>query len=481
MKVIVPDTGVLIDGRITEMIQKEEEASSGPIKIVVSHSSLAELEYQANVGRETGFAGLQELKRLSEMAKTQRIVLEFTGERPNAFEIEHARFGEIDSKIRATARQLSGTLLTTDKVQREVAAAEGIPVIYLEPIVITPKLSLQKYFSSSGTMSVHLKEGVKPKAKIGRPGEFVLQEIGDKPLLRKEIEFLVREALEYSKRMPNSFVEIDKTGATVLQIGDYRITYTKPPFSEAVEATIVRPLVKLYLDDYKLSPQLRARISEKAEGIVIAGPPGSGKSTFATAVAEYYAKTGKIVKTLESPRDLQVSTEITQYAPLEDSFASAADILLLVRPDYTIFDEVRKQEEFTVFSDLRLAGIGMLGVVHASKPIDAIQRFIGKVELGMIPQIVDTVVFIAKGQVQKVFTLTSTVRTPSGMMERDLARPLIEVRDFKTGALEYELYTWGEETVVAPVGLNRLQTSKPAFDNGGGYRDRRPKGKWRKR
>ena len=198
------------------MIQKEEEASSAPIKIVVCQSSLAELEYQANVGRETGFAGLQELKRLSDMAKAQRIILEFTGSRPNAFEIEHARFGEIDSKIRDTARQISGTLLTTDKVQREVAAAEGIPVIYLEPIVTIPKLSLQRYFSSSGTMSVHLKEGVKPKAKIGKPGEFLLQDIGEKPLLRKEIEFLVREALEYAKRMPNSFVEIEKEGAAKL-------------------------------------------------------------------------------------------------------------------------------------------------------------------------------------------------------------------------------------------------------------------------
>jgi ATPase len=46
---------------------------------------------------------------------------------------------------------------------------------------------------------------------------------------------------------------------------------------------------------------------------------------------------------------------------------------------------------------MRLAGVGMIGVVHATRAIDAIQRLIGRVELGMIPQVVDTVIFIDKG------------------------------------------------------------------------------------
>lgn len=49
-----------------------------------------------------------------------------------------------------------------------------------------------------------------------------------------------------------------------------------------------------------------------------------------------------VVKTMESPRDLQVSDEITQYAPLERDMQKTADILLLVRPDFTIYDEMRK-------------------------------------------------------------------------------------------------------------------------------------------
>ncbi len=44
-----------------------------------------------------------------------------------------------------------------------------------------------------------------------------------------------------------------------------------------------------------------------------------------------------------------------------------------------------------------------------------------------------------------------TVKVPTGMIEKDLARPLVEIRDFETGRLEYEIYTFGEQTVVVPI------------------------------
>jgi len=38
------------------------------------------------------------------------------------------------------------------------------------------------------------------------------------------------------------------------------------------------------------------------------------------------------------------------------------------------------------------------------------------------------------------------VKVPSGMTEADLARPVVTVKDFETNKLEYELYSYGEET-----------------------------------
>ena len=105
-------------------------------------------------------------------------------------------------------------------------------------------------------------------------------------------------------------------------------------------------------------------------------------STFAQALAEHYAGLNKIVKTIEAPRDLILPDNITQYAISHGDAQEIHDILLLSRPDYTVFDEMRNTADFRLFADLRLSGIGLAGVVHATNPIDAIQRFVGRIELG---------------------------------------------------------------------------------------------------
>ena len=112
---------------------------------------------------------------------------------------------------------------------------------------------------------------------------------------------------------------------------------------------------------------------------------------------------------------------------------------------------MRRREDFRIFSDLRLTGVGMVGVVHANTPLDAIQRFIGKIELGIIPSILDTVVFVKDGEITKVYELEFKVKVPSGMVEQDLARPVIDICDFESGEFEYEIYTFGEENGIMPV------------------------------
>ncbi|MHA1864913.1 MAG: KH domain-containing protein, partial [Candidatus Heimdallarchaeaceae archaeon] len=53
--------------------------------------------------------------------------------------------------------------------------------------------------------------------------------------------------------------------------------------------------------------------------------------------------------------------------------------------------------------------------------------------------------------IRKVYTLSIKVKLPSGLKERDLSRPVVEVKDFHSHKLEYELYTFGEQIVVTPV------------------------------
>jgi ATPase len=112
---------------------------------------------------------------------------------------------------------------------------------------------------------------------------------------------------------------------------------------------------------------------------------------------------------------------------------------------------MRNNEDFNLYIDLRLAGVGMVGVIHATSPFAAIQRFIHRIELGVIPSIIDTVIFINKGKIEKVLMLSINVKVPEGMSDPGLARPVVEVRNFEDGILEYEIYTFGEQTIIVPV------------------------------
>jgi len=446
-KTIVPDTSVLINRKLTELIEKGKLDKT---KIVIPRIVIDELQAQASRGKDIGFRGLDEIKRVRGLSEKHKIKLTFDGTRPTQEDINLAKKGRLDALIHDFAVKENATLLTSDYVQALVGEAENVSVMYVPYDISGKPIKLEEFFTPD-TQSVHLKVGVKPYAKKGKPGDVKLVYLRDKLIEGGELKTIIYEILSKTHKDPSSFIEIGKHGAMVVQMGRHRISITRPPFSSATEVTAVKPIVKLELKDYDLHKELEEMIVTGSHGVLIAGPPGSGKSTFAASIAEFLSKKGKVVKTFEQPRDLQVGPEITQYAPLENDWEKTAELLLLVRPDYTIFDEIRKTRDFRVFADMKLAGVGMIGVVHSTDLISAIQRFIGRIELGMIPHVIDTVIYIKNGKIKKTYTLNLTVKVPTGMTEQDLARPVVDVRDFETKRLEYEIYTFGEENVIIPI------------------------------
>ena len=171
---IVPDTSVIVDGRITKLVMSKDYHGC---EVIVPKAVISELENQANKGRETGFNGLGELKHLQKLCTDGKIKLSYVGRRPTSDEISLAKGGEIDAMIRDTAGDNGAILITSDRVQREVAEAQGLEAIYLKPEMIGYKeLTIAKYFDDE-TMSIHLKENVRPMAKKGTPGNIKLVKI----------------------------------------------------------------------------------------------------------------------------------------------------------------------------------------------------------------------------------------------------------------------------------------------------------------
>lgn len=456
----VLDASVIVDGRITEGIRQNKFPNA---IFIVPNAVLALLEAQAVRGQETGYAGLNELKQLQQLAWEGKIELVFKGERPRLDPLRLAETGEIHAMVRAVAEEENATLLTSSRSQAIASEAQGLPMQFLGTMGEgrgLEQLSIMQFFDDQ-TMSVHLRAKACPKAKRGTPGHMKVVPLREEPMTEKELERIAREIVEVAKGHPEGFIEMDAAGSTVVQLKNLRIAIARPPFSDALEITIVRPIVRKKLDEYRYAGLLKERLKERSRGVLVSGAPGAGKSTFVQGIAEYLQESGWILKTMEKPRDLELSDEITQYTALGGEMKKTADVLLLVRPDYTIFDEMRVDEDFKVFADMRLAGVGMIGVVHATRGIDAVQRLIGRVDLGMIPQVVDTVVFIEDGDVKEIYEVEFTVKVPSGMGDTDLARPVIEIREFESKALVYEIYSFGEQVVVMPI--KEVITEKPVW------------------
>lgn len=407
---------------------------------------LADIEHQAAEGDTLGLEGLEKLVRACIRAG---IELDYVGKEVNGNRLP----------ILQEARKKGAKLITCDPITAKIAESMRIEVVYELP---PPPLNIHELFTED-VMSLHLKEGLPPRVKRGSPRNWRLENVSETSTSREEMELILSHLMKeaYKGLGIEAFLEVDKPGVKIFQLRNFRIVATRPPFSDGFELTIVKPIIKKSLTDYYIPIQVIERLEFQAEGILIAGPPGMGKSTFAQALAEYYRSLNKIVKTIESPRDLHVSPEITQYSKSASKHDELHDVLLLSRPDYTIFDEIRGPEDFDLFIDLRLAGIGMVGVIHATTPIDAIQRIANRVDIGMLPSIVDTVIFMDKGEIAEIYALEMTVKVPAGLRKADLARPTVIVKDFLTGEPKFELYVFGERNFVVP-----LRTEEPMEEEG---------------
>jgi ATPase len=287
----VLDTSVIVDGRITEGIRNNRFPNA---VFIVPNAVLALLEAQAVRGQETGYAGLNELKQLQQLAWEGKIELVFKGERPRLDPLRLAETGELHAMVRAVAQEENAILLTSSRSQALVSEAQGLPMQFLGAAAGArelDQLSIMKFFDEQ-TMSVHLRAKARPKAKRGTPGHMKVVPLREEPMTEKELERIAREIVEVAKGHPQGFIEMDMGGSTVIQLKNLRIAIARPPFSDALEITIVRPIVRKKLDEYRYADLLKERLRERSRGVLVSGAPGAGKSTFVQGIAEYLTRVG---------------------------------------------------------------------------------------------------------------------------------------------------------------------------------------------
>ena len=316
---------------------------------------------------------------------------------------------------------------------------------------------LDKYFDDN-TMSIHIKEWNPFLKKNWWPD-------GRNPVLSKDVmtkdmvNDLIDKIFKEIETRDDAILEIDRQMSKVIQLWPYRIVIVYPPLSDGLEITAVKPIKKLSLDDYNLDQDVLDLFKNSAKWILVSWAPGSWKTTFAQALVELYEQQNKIIKTIESPRDLMVPENVVQYSFTYGSHDEVRDILLLSRPDYTVYDEVRNTSDFELYKDMRLTWIWLIWVIHATRPVDSIQRFLGTIEMWIVPQVIDTVIFIDKWKIKEILQLNLTVKVPEWMESDDLARPVIQVSSFFDKQIVYEIYSFGEQIVVMPLG-EEIQTKE---------------------
>lgn len=311
-------------------------------------------------------------------------------------------------------------------------------------------LDLLKSLFDTDTMSVHIVQWRDIVRKQWKPWAWSLE----KTTMRRDKETFQDHLTRLEKYIDSheqAYIEIKRPHSQVRQIWEYRIVLVSPPVAPTREMTIVRPLVELSLPDYDLPEEVVTAISQPGHGILIAWAPGEGKTTFAQALLQSLDQEKYVLKTIEAPRDVKVWWNVTQYGLAHTSHNELRDILLLTRPDITLFDEVRNTQDFSLFKDLRLSWIWLIGVMHATKAVDAIQRAINVIEMGVISEIIDTVLFIKWWAIDEVLTLKQVVKTPVWMQSSDLARPVLILHSELQGKDLFEIYSYSDNVVVMPL------------------------------
>lgn len=430
---VIPDTSVIISGALLELI---ESGRLSGCELVIPLAVIDELQAQASKGKDTGLKGLEELKKLRQIAEEKGIVIRFSGERPGLEDIKLARSGRIDALIRDVAKMENGKLYTSDYVQALVAEAEGVPVEYIEPYERAEEFSFKKYLSSN-TVSIYLRVGSPPLARIMSREGLELVRLEEKPCDEIELNRILEEVMASVRVREEVDVVMLKPEAMIIETKDFRISLSKPPFSDSLEAIIHRNPLHLIPEEAVVDPIVGKCLSDR-RSLLILNVEKLYLYPIARRIAEKLHEHGLIVRIVGYAR--RTISPAYYYGPIEGDLEKSADYLLANLPDYVIFEEIRRSKDLRILKELKAAGSGIIAFMTSSSIKSAIVKLAESMKLGEMPDLFDELIILNHLGAEKAYSLTASTKSISDLGEKSAPVPVLRVKLGDTPILEaYEL------------------------------------------
>ncbi len=430
---VIPDTSVIINGKISKLIEKGDLTEC---EIVIPLAVIDELQAQASKGREIGVKGLEEIKRLRELAEKQNVEIRFSGERPGLEDIKLARSGRIDALIRDVAKAEGGELYTSDYIQALVAEAEGVPVKYIEPYELAEQFSFEEYLAPN-LISLHLKAGSPPYGKILKNGLIEVAKLRDDSCSEDELNKMVEEVVAASRPSVESDITLLKSSAIIIETDKYRVSAAKPPFSDRFEVIIQRNPISDLVKEEDLEV-IAGECLSGIKGVLILNADGLYVFPIAERIGEMFQEHGKLVKLIGHSK--RSSTSISYYSSLNGDLEKTLDFIILNKPDYVIFDEIRRPRDFQMIHNLRASGINVIAFMNSSELKLALEKALDKIAYSFLPEVFQQIIYLRCGGSPEIYRLSSSVKIPTGLSPSNSPKSLIEVLKDDEPILEiYEL------------------------------------------
>jgi twitching motility protein PilT len=325
-----------------------------------------------------------------------------------------------------------------------------------------------------GVSDLHLKPGEPPLVRhLGQ-----LLPVGVNPMRAEDVNSIISSIITAEQRKTleeKGDLEISQTMETGMRL---RINIYRQQGRDAVVVRMIPSMPKTFTE-LGLPSETMDKLCRFQRGLIlICGVTGAGKTTTLNAMINYMNENFSYnIITLEDSVEFvhqRKKSSISQREIHRDTPSVAEGLKYLLRqdPDVIVFGEMRDKETFKGAIEGAAAGHLVLGTVHSSDSVDAIDRIVNSFDFqeqtyvrGQLTNVISAIVAqrlvpekTGKGQLPVTEILFGTLQMKKLLLANSPSEIKFQLEKggaFGMHAFDQELFRLVEEDVITPdVGLN---------------------------